>query len=50
MSKLSKDIFVRAQEFAAKVVQGLNASVSPFHSVQTCKQILTDKGFKELSE
>jgi len=50
MSKLSKDIFVKAQDFASKVVEGLNSSVSPFHSVQTVKKILSDKGFIEISE
>ena len=50
MSKLTKDIFVKAQEFAQKVVEGLNSSVSPFHSVQTVKNLLNSQGFTEISE
>lgn len=50
MSKLTKDIFTKAQTFAKSVVDGLATSVSPFHSVLTVKTILNDQGFTELKE
>lgn len=48
--KLSKEFFVKAQEFAGQVVDGLNSSVSPYHSVRTIKDLLNTGGFTEIRE
>ena len=50
MSTLNLETFRKGQDFAKIVVENINDSVSPWHSVDVCKQILAEKGFTELSE
>ncbi len=48
--KLTKQLFSEAQTYAQTIVDGLNSSVSPFHSVKTVKELLNAENFKELKE
>jgi aspartyl aminopeptidase len=48
--KLTKEFFKEAQTYAQKIVDGLNTSVSPFHSVETAKKLLNAADFKEIRE
>ena len=48
--KLTKEFFKEAQTYAQKIVDGLNSSVSPFHSVETVKKLLNEKDFQEIRE
>lgn len=51
MSKvLTKDIFIKGQEYARQLCDGLTSSSSPFHSVETVKNLLNEAGFKKLIE
>lgn len=47
---LDKETFLKAREYAQTVVDGLASSASPFHSVQTVKDLLNDGGFTKISE
>ena len=47
---LTKELFQEAQTYSQKILDGLNTSVSPFHSVSTVKTLLNDGGFKEIKE
>lgn len=48
--KLTKEFFKEAQTYAQTIVDGLNTSVSPFHSVETVKKLLKENNFKEIKE
>mmetsp|Transcript_31549 Transcript_31549/g.27945 ORF Transcript_31549/g.27945 Transcript_31549/m.27945 type:complete len:492 (-) Transcript_31549:52-1527(-) len=48
--KLTKELFKEAQTYSQKIVDGLNTSVSPFHSVITVKALLDAQNFKEIKE
>jgi aspartyl aminopeptidase len=48
--KLTKELFKEAQIYCQKILDGLNTSVSPFHSVETVKALLKDGDFKEIKE
>lgn len=48
--KLTKEFFKEAQTYAQKIVDGLNTSVSPFHSVETVKKLLKTGDFTEIKE
>lgn len=48
--KLTKEIFKEAQVYAQTIVDGLNTSVSPFHSVETVRKLLEENKFQEVKE
>ncbi len=53
LSKLMKkesNILDLAQEYAQRVIKGLNESVTAFHAVNYISQNLKEKGFTELFE
>lgn len=50
MSKLTKEFFKEAQAYSQKIVDGLNTSVSPFHSVETVRKLLDESKFEEIKE
>lgn len=45
---ISEEFFQEAQVYAQGIVDGLNTSVSPFHSVQTVKALLDENGFEQI--
>ena len=48
--KLTKEILKEAQTYGQLIVDGLSTSVSPFHSVETVKRLLTTNNFTEVKE
>lgn len=48
--KLTKELFKEAQAYSKTIIDGLNSSVSPFHSVETVKELLKSNNFKEIKE
>ncbi|CAI2367608.1 unnamed protein product [Moneuplotes crassus] len=48
--KLTKELFTEAQTYAQTIVDGLNTSVSPFHSVETVKKLLHAEDFQQVKE
>ncbi len=47
---LFMDVFKAGQEFAKKVIEGLNYAATPYHMVDRAKTILKSAGFKEIHE
>ena len=48
--KLTKEVFTQAVTYAETVVDQLNTCVTPFQTINHCKERLASKGFTELSE
>jgi aspartyl aminopeptidase len=51
MMKSSTDSLLEiSKKFAKEIIEGLNQSVTPFHAVNYCSNLLVNGGFKELKE
>ena len=47
---MTPELLAEGREYSREILIGLNASVSHFHAVEYCKNVLASNGFTELKE
>ena len=47
---ITQELLAEGREYSREILIGLNASVSHFHAVEYCKNVLKNNGFIELKE
>ena len=50
LQPMTQELLAESREYSREILIGLNASVSHFHAVEYCKNVLASNGFTELKE